>query len=313
MQKRVFWFCGLLTILTVFGLFSCKGGSGKEKLVIFHAGSLSIPLGIMAEEFTQRYPDVRVEMEAAGSVTCVRKITDLDRSCDILAIADIDLIDEWMIPNYADWSLGFASNEICLVYTPESPMSENIDITNWFDIIAMEDVRYGRSDPDSDPCGYRTIMSLKLANIYYPDEIDVDGLLRKDKKYIRPKASDLLALLETKTIDYFFAYTSVALQHGLSYLSFPDSINLSNPDYHELYKKVSVDIAGSKPGTKLNIQAAPIVYGLTIPTVSQNSDVAKKFLKYIIDPEGGMRVLEKYGQKIIVPAFSEESTKYPDI
>ena len=45
-------------------------------------------------------------------------------------------------------------------------------------------------------------------------------------KFIRPKETDLLALLEAGEIDYLFIYRSVAQQHGLKMILLDDAMNL---------------------------------------------------------------------------------------
>ncbi|MCK7522654.1 MAG: hypothetical protein MZV64_35710 [Ignavibacteriales bacterium] len=48
--------------------------------------------------------DVKVLLEAAGSLVCARKVTELKKPCDIVASADYFVIDKLLIPEYA--SLG---------------------------------------------------------------------------------------------------------------------------------------------------------------------------------------------------------------
>ncbi len=297
-------------------LVSCHGrdkNSKNNRIVVFHAGSLTIPIHAMADAFEKVHPDITVELEASGSVTCVRKITDLNRNCDVLALADARLIDDWMIPDYASWTAEFASNEICLVYSDASLYADSISSDNWFEIIAKEDVRYGRSDPNADPCGYRTILSLKLAENYYSNRVDVEKLLEKDNRFIRPKASDLLALLETKTVDYIFEYFSVATQHGLKCIRLPGEINLGDPEFADQYGQKSVVIIGPDPGTTISIVGSPMVYGLTIPKNSENPGAADLFIRFILAPEGGIKIMKDLGQLIIPLSFSEKSKNYPEI
>ena len=85
-------------------------------LIIFHAGSLSVPFKEIAAEFNKLYPDVKILMESAGSVASARKITDLNRPCDIMASSDYGVIDNMLIPKYADWNIKFVSNELSIVY-----------------------------------------------------------------------------------------------------------------------------------------------------------------------------------------------------
>ena len=88
----------------------------NNKLIIFHAGSLSVPLKQMKDEFTKVNPDIEILLESAGSVKCARKITDLNKECDIMASADYTIIDEMLIPDYTGWNIKFASNEMAIVY-----------------------------------------------------------------------------------------------------------------------------------------------------------------------------------------------------
>ncbi len=296
-RGRLFVFCLLLIPALLSSCNSTQRGQKDQVLTVFHAGSLSAPLRKIAEEFESQKPGVEVQLEAAGSVTSVRKITDLDRLCDVIALADFSLIDRLLIPDYTSWALEFASNELCLVYNEQSMYADELSVENWFEILVREDVRYGRSDPNSDPCGYRTVLALKLADRYYSQGVNYKGIIAKDRRFIRPKETDLLALMETNTVDYIFEYTSVAVQHNLQFLNLPDSINLGNPLLSDFYAGVSVEIAGKKPGTSMEIKGQAMVYGLSIPNNSPNPKLAGEFVRFIIDQDGGLRILKEMGQQ----------------
>jgi molybdate/tungstate transport system substrate-binding protein len=101
------------------------------KVVIFHAGSLSVPLKAMEKNFEAKYPKVDVLREAAGSQACARKITDLHKPCDIMASADYSVIDKLLIPKYADWNVRFATNQMVLCYTDKSKFADKVNADNW--------------------------------------------------------------------------------------------------------------------------------------------------------------------------------------
>ena len=94
-------------------------------------------------------------------------MTELKKPCDIIASSDYFVINEMLIPDYASWSIRFATNEIVIAYQEKSKYSKEINSENWMDILQKKDVIYSRSDPDSDPCGYRTIFTFKLAEKYF--------------------------------------------------------------------------------------------------------------------------------------------------
>ena len=289
-----------------------KNNSISGELIIFHAGSLSVPFKEIAKEFKKEYSKVNIKAEIAGSVACARKITDLKRRCDIMASADYAVIDKMLIPEYADWNIKFASNEMVIAFTEKSGYKSEINKNNWYNILLKEDVNYGRSDPNSDPCGYRAVLTIKLAAKKYDKPDIVEKLLDKDIRFIRPKEVDLLALLETNTIDYIFIYRSVVEQHGLEYILLPDSINLKNPELKDFYSSVSVDINGKKPGEFITQKGEPMVYGVTILNNAPNKKAALSFTKFLLSKNKGMKIMEKNGQPSLVPSFTSTFSNIPD-
>ncbi len=301
-----------LLVLAVIFLTACGNStSGKsDEIIIFHAGSLSVPFKQLKDEYERKNPNVKILLEPAGSLVCARKITELKKPCDILASADYFVINELLIPEYASWGIRFAANEMVIAYQDKSKYSSEITEKNWIEVLSRRDVIYARSDPDSDPCGYRTVLTFLLAEKFY----DLPGLsekmVMKNKEFIRPKEVDLIALMESNAIDYMFQYKSVAIQHGLKYLKLPDEINLSEPSMNDLYKTVSLEVTGSKPGTKMMVRGEYINYSITIPETAVHKGAAVGFLSFILSKEG-LEIFRKNGQDPIIPLISEQTEKLP--
>jgi molybdate/tungstate transport system substrate-binding protein len=175
-----------------------------------------------------------------------------------------------------------------------------------------DDVRFGRSDPNADPCGYRAVLTMKLAEKH----LEMPGLaakmLAKDTEYIRPKETDLLALLEAGEIDYIFLYRSVAEQHKLERVLLPDEVNLKRPELAEFYSSVTVDISGKEPGETITKRGAPMVYGVTIPKNAPNPTAAMAFVRFLLDKDKGMAIMERNGQPSAVPSPTETYGKVPE-
>lgn len=306
-----------------FLIFSCEKKKGTDlknppannlsgDLVIFHAGSLSVPLKAIADSFKKVNPGVNILMEAAGSVESARKITELHKPCDVLASADYTVIDKLLIPRYAGWNIKFASNEMTIVYTGKSRRSGEIDAKNWYSILLENEVQIGRADPNSDPCGYRSVLVMKLAENFYHQKGLADRLLAKNTNNIRPKETDLIALLESGNVDYIFLYRSVAEQHKLKYILLPDEINLKKQELADQYKKVSVEIRGKSAGKFITQIGEPMVYGITISFDAPNKTVAVAFVKFLLTADKGMAILEKLGQPSVVPSSTVSYDNIPD-
>jgi len=302
----------LIPLLTITACKQTNTSPQETQLIIFHAGSLSVPFRELADLFKKQNPGVTVLPEPAGSRDCARKISDLHRPCDILASADHQVITNLIMPDHADFNILFATNEMAIAYTDHSKMADKITPTNWPDILLTNGVVFGRADPNSDPCGYRTVMLFQLAEKHF----NQPGLAEKlqsahGKRYIRPKETDLLALLEAGEIDYLPIYRSVATQHNLKFITLPDEMNLKNPALTDLYATAHIQVTGKKPGELIDRTGAPIVYSITIPHNPPHPELAIKWLELLLS-EKGRTIMQKNGQSPVHPALCNEPNSLPE-
>ncbi len=322
-RKRELWMAGAAMTLVALLLSACGAAATPQpeespaatelegKIVIFHAGSLAVPMKALTEAFQALHPNVAFETEASGSNSAARKISELGREADVMVSSDYTVIDKLLIPDWADWNIQFARNTMVIAYTDQSLYGDDVGSDNWYDVLTREGVVVGRGDPDVDPCGYRTLLVWQLAEKHY----GVPGLYRSLDEgcplaNVRPKSEDLLALLQSGDMDYAWEYRSVAVQHGLDFVELPDEINLSQVEHAEFYAEASVDIAGNEPNTTMTIEGKPIVYGVTIPDVALSPDMAREFVKFLLGPEG-QAIMEQQGQPPIVPPMADDKDALP--
>ncbi|MEA3459299.1 MAG: tungstate ABC transporter substrate-binding protein WtpA [Chloroflexota bacterium] len=310
MKKRIFWTLVALALALVAGCspkpvpMPTAAPESTGKLIIFHAGSLTVPMKALADAFQAQYPGVIFEPEASGSRTAARKISELGRQADIMASADYTVIDSLLIPDFASWNIVFARNTMVIAYTDQSQYADEINADNWYEVLTRDGVVYGRSDPNADPCGYRTLLVWQLAEKHY----GVAGLNARLEEHcppanVRPKSVELIALLQSGDMDYAFEYRSVAVQHGLKFVELPREINLCCVEHADFYKQAKVEVSGKEPGTTITKTGKPIVYGITIPKNAPHPDLAMAFVKFILGPKG-QEVMKKNGQPPIVPAVA---------
>jgi molybdate/tungstate transport system substrate-binding protein len=278
-------------------------GFAKEKVIIFHAGSLTVPFAEIEKNFEAAHPQIDVLREAGGSTKMARMISELDKPVDIMASADFKVIDKSLIPAKADWNIRFATNQLVLCYTDQSRYADEINAENWYEILARKDVEWGHSDPNLDPCGYRSLMVLQLAEKFYGKPGLYNELLaNRPQKNVRPKSVELVSLLKTGNMDYAWEYLSVAVQHDLKYVKLDNHINLGDYRYDAFYRQAAVKVTGNKPGTWLTRTGKSCTYGVTLVKDSPNPEGAVLFLEYLLSPEGGLNVLQTMGQPPFIPA-----------
>ncbi|MCX7876109.1 MAG: extracellular solute-binding protein [Melioribacteraceae bacterium] len=298
----------LINILLIINLSFAQ----NNKLIIFHAGSFSLTMNKIIEEFKKENPNVKFEREIAGSRECARKITELNKNCDVFVSSDYLVIEQLLFPQYADWYLKFANNEIVIAYNTKSKKAKEINSNNWWKVLLDKNITIGRSDPNSDPCGYRTVITLKLAEKYYAKKNLAQPIILKNNELIRPKEIDLISLLDLGEVDYIFIYRSVAEQLKLNYLQLPKEINLSDEKLNDYYKSVSLELSGKNSNNKIIQFGEAISYGVTIPKNSLNKNLAIKFLEFMLEKNKGIKIIEKYGQKSTIPSNCVQFEKLPN-
>ena len=89
-----------MTSLIINGCNNAQLGKPKE-IIVFHAGSLSVPFKQLKEAYEKKNPGINILLEPAGSIVCARKITELKKPCDVIASADYFVINELLMPNHA--------------------------------------------------------------------------------------------------------------------------------------------------------------------------------------------------------------------
>jgi molybdate/tungstate transport system substrate-binding protein len=280
-----------LAALAAVGLLTaCRDRRPAETpLVVFNAGSLAAPMRDLLQAFKAAHPEAVPAQENSGSLEAARKLTELGKVPDLLAVADYTVIDRILRPAHASWQVMFARNRMVLAYTDRSLGAGEITADNWWQVLLRPDVRVGRSDPALDPSGYRTIMVLQLAASHY-GQPDLTGRLLQamPARYVRPKEADLTALLQAGELDYAWTYRSIAETAGLRFVELPKEIDLGDPALADRYAAATVMVPGATRdgGEMLTLHGEPIVYALTIPTKAPHPELARAFAAFVLSAEG---------------------------
>ena len=270
----------------------------------------------LAFNFQEKYPDIEIKREAAGSRETARKISELFRTADVVAVSDYLVVEDLLMPDHTDWYIKFARNRMVIAFTEKSLYASEITADNWYKVLTRGDVRFGRSDENLDPCGYRTLMVWQLADLYYEEKINGNSIYQHLNEHcpvnnIRPSEIELLPLLESLSLDYAFEYLSIAVQHRLRYIELPEEIDLSNPRLDTLYRRAKVKITGKKRGKFHEVYGTPIVYAITIPRDAPNRKAALDFVRFLLSEEGN-RIMEKNGQPPIIPPKASNMESIPE-
>ncbi len=285
----------LCALCSLCALSSCKPRT--TEIIVFYASSLTAVLGDVAEAFQMANPQLRVRLEPSGSQVAVRKVSELGMRADLIAVADAGLIPKMMIPTLATWSAILATNEIVIGHKDHSRFTDQINAGNWTEILLRDGVRLGRADPDTAPIGYQTLMVWQLAEAQGgPGSAALATKLAAKcaPAHVTHDEAELLALLESRAIDYAFLFRSTAEDHHLKIVTLPSEINLSREDLAAGYAAASVEVRMKQGQGGARIAGAPVTYGLTIPTKAPHAEAAARFAAFLLG-DGGRRLLDRRG------------------
>jgi molybdate/tungstate transport system substrate-binding protein len=261
---------------------------------VFNAGALALPLRTALDSFAPSR-GYGIAQENAGSVETIRKMSDLGRVPDVVAVADTALFARLIPGRLAGPIALLGASRLVLAYTDRSRFADQVSSGNWADLTTRPGVQVGRSDPTLDPAGYRALMAMQLAERYYRRP-GLAARLRAaaSNANMRPKSADLVALLQTGNLDYAWEYESVARKLGLRFVRLPGEVDLGDPTLAATYATASVDI--SAPGSEsrtgvasrvpLVMHGASIVFGAGVPKDAPHGDAGHRFITFLMSPEG---------------------------
>ncbi|WP_134670911.1 extracellular solute-binding protein [Halorussus marinus] len=245
---------GCVTHLSAGGPSAETTDSGPVELLA--AGSLNHALenGLRP---TLRDRGTTLRVEARGSAALARLVDEGQKDPDIVSVADPVLFDGPLDP---PWHAAFATNSVVIAYDPDTPGGRALADAGseaWFRPLLDGEVTLGRTDPDLDPLGYRTLFALELATERYDTDADLrEAIPSRDQLY---PETQLVSQFETGNVDAAFTYRSDALARGYEYVDLPPEIDLSDPDREETYRTVSYTLPSGK-----TVRGAPVRYATTI-------------------------------------------------
>jgi molybdate/tungstate transport system substrate-binding protein len=230
---------------------------------------------------------VRAEQESAGSLESARKLTELGKVPDLIALADAEVFPGYLVPAHLDGYVEFARNRMVIAYTDRSRFASEMGPETWWAIMLRAGVETGRSDPQLDPNGYRTMLVWQLAERHY-GQPGLAGRLETSSppRNVRPKEADLVGLLQAGEFDYIWSYESIARAIGLRYVQLPKAIDLSPPDSADTYAHATITVRGARAGDSITFRGAPIVYAFGVPRAAPHPAIAARFAAFLVSDEG---------------------------
>lgn len=209
--------------------YGMSRGTGDEgpPVSLFAAGSLAnaVEHGLAGRV---AHP-LRVNVH--GSAALARMVASGRHDPDLVSLADASLFESALDPA---WYAEFATNALVVAYNPETEGGRRVaeaGVEGWYEPVLAGEARLGRTDPDLDPLGYRTLFMLELASRYYGTDVPLRERVPVDTQ-VYPE-TQLVSQFETGGIDAAVTYRNMAVERGYDYVDLPSRIDFGDPRYVE--------------------------------------------------------------------------------
>ncbi|MDE2516261.1 MAG: extracellular solute-binding protein [Rhodospirillales bacterium] len=185
-----------------------------------------------------------------------------------------------------------ATTAVVLAYDTKSPFAASIK-KDGVKALAQPKLRFGRTNPATDPLGQYSLFALQRAEAIY----HLPGFAAKvagpneNPRQIFTEPS-ILARLAAGQIDASFAYQSYAFSQHVPYVTLPDTLNFSNPALAAEYAKASLTM--TVKGKTVTAHPGPLVFYAVALRDAPHPAAAKAFIAFL-QSAAGQKILHDFG------------------
>ncbi|AVA38222.1 extracellular solute-binding protein [Cupriavidus metallidurans] len=288
------------TLLFCASILATSVAQAADTFRVAYAGSMGVVMDRFIGPAFASANRVEYQGIGQGSYALARQLEGRLLQADVFVSITPGPIDILKKAGMIGPAVPVASTQMVIAYSPKSKFVPDFEAAAqgrkpWYEVLQTPGLRFGRTDPATDPQGQNIIFTMLLAQNYYKQpglaEKILGGYQNPQQIFTEPS---LLSRLEAGQIDASSGYLSATQSHHLPFVKLPDEINLSNPEMDaKWYKTVqfSITLPGGKAAA-LNTQ--PLVFYATVLKDGKQPALAEKFLQFLQSPKG-QKMLEDNG------------------
>jgi molybdate/tungstate transport system substrate-binding protein len=227
---------------------------------------------------------IAVRGRAAGSDALAKLIVGGSITADVFVPVTPGPMMTVLEAGKAQTATPIARTEMVIAYSPKSKFATQFadaaankrGATPWYEILMQPGIRFGRTDPTTDPQGRNIIFTLQLAEAYYrrPGLVNkiIGDPINSAQIFSEPTVE---ARLQSGELDAASAYKIQPGPFDLPFVTLPDEINLGNQSLHATYARAALALSGKTYHPEALVYYAAAISG------SPQSGKAAAFVKWL--------------------------------
>ena len=297
------WPAGIIVALfAAFTLFAPPPARAAEPvLAVAYAGSMGAVMDQALGPAIARQAHVQYQGRGAGAYALAHLLADGKLRADVFVSITPGPIEVLRRAGLVDAAVPVASTQMVIAYSPDGPHAAAFrdaaaGRVAWYEVLRRPGLRFGRTDPTTDPQGRNIVFAMLLAQRYYRQPGLAHRLLgdfQHNAAQIFAEPS-LLSRLQSGQIDASSGYRSAVISHKLPYIALPRQINLSDPSQQSgWYDKVHFSITGAG-GKVAQLSTQPLVFYAAVLKNAGNPHAGKAFIR-LMQGAQGQQMFKAYG------------------
>ena len=178
-----------------------------------------------------------------------------------------------------------AHTEMVIAYSPKSRFAAKMQAAaegkaRWWEVLQEPGLRFGRTDPVTDPQGRNIIFTMMLAATIYKQPNLVEKILgptiNQQQIFTEPTVQ---ARLQSGELDAASAYKTQPGPFHLPYIALAKEINLSGQNVHTDHPEISLTVNGK------TYQPEPLIFYAAALNDAPNTNAAAAFVNWLSGAE----------------------------
>jgi len=292
MRRREFLIGGAAACAAALG--STRFGAAENGILnVTYAGSMSSMMEGPIKSAVSSALHLDMRGQAQGSSALAQLIVAGNIHPDVFLPVTPGPMQAVLKAGKAHSALPVAHTEMVIAYSSKSLFAPRFDAAakgkdQWWRILQDPGLRFGRTDPITDPQGRNIVFTMMLAAKIYktPDLVEktLGPIINEKQIFTEPSVQ---ARLQSGELDAASAYKIQPGPFNIPYLSLPAEINLSSQDVQAKHPELSLTVGGK------TYFPEPLIYYAAALTDAPNPSAATAFVEWLRSAES-QSIFQRY-------------------
>jgi molybdate/tungstate transport system substrate-binding protein len=225
----------------------CSGATANAQtpLDVAYAGSMTSVMEGAIKQAAAAELKIALQGRAQGASGLAQLIVSNSIRPDVFISVTPGPMQTVLKAGLAEHAAAIAHTEMVIAYNPKGRFAPKFAPASWWQVLQETGLRFGRTDPVTDPQGRNIIFVMQLAALHYRQPDLARRILGPD---INPQQiftePTIESRLQSGELDAASGYKIQPAAFGLPYVTLPEEVNLGSARFAAQYQRAGLTLNG---------------------------------------------------------------------